>query len=515
MSTEEYIDIRKFFSVKKDASYDPDSKTVTLTPDEPDKIGAITGTTRINLKYDFTLVADINIGKDPNAGNGIAIGFHQGLIDFVGTDNGIKGAPDGVAFLITPYPDLNHPSSGRRVVYGYYEKTNDLTTLGYAPELDPIIDANWRPITLQWNSYKQQLTASFYIKSELVHWELNKDDYAIDIQKYTFIIGASTEKIHNKHQIRIKKFDAQFVPRITAQDTSIKQGEAFDPLHDPSIKLKAIDANDGDITQQIQVVENKVDSSIPGEHKVTYAVKNSVGESDETTIKVTVIGKPKITANDISINQDASFDPLHDPSIELKATDAVDGDITKKIQVENTVDSSKPGEYKVTYTVKNSLGGSEQKTIKVTVIAKPIIAEHWENLEVKGWKLFSGVEIKLVKDPDKVLKGEWALYTDQHTAIYKEIRLQSGKKYKLSVSIKPKDESLLASHYVKIFLKANHASQSSRTLVNMPLSQGETIQKGYRRIEAEFTAQENEDDPLFIVENFNAGWIDSIKIARV
>ncbi len=46
----------------------------------------------------------------------------------------------------------------------------------------------------------------------------------------------------------------------------------FDPF-DKRINLSAYDRVDGDITDKIKVVENNVDSSIPGKYQVTYEVK--------------------------------------------------------------------------------------------------------------------------------------------------------------------------------------------------------------------------------------------------
>ena len=63
--------------------------------------------------------------------------------------------------------------------------------------------------------------------------------------------------------------------------------ELFDPF-DKRINLSAYDRVDGDITDKIKVVENNVDSSIPGKYQVTYEVKNSVNEVARKTINVTV-----------------------------------------------------------------------------------------------------------------------------------------------------------------------------------------------------------------------------------
>ena len=60
-----------------------------------------------------------------------------------------------------------------------------------------------------------------------------------------------------------------------------------------------------------------------------------------------------------------SFDPLKD----VTAYDEEDGDLTESIEVvENTVDTSKVGEYLVKYSVSDSNGGNTTKVIKVNII---------------------------------------------------------------------------------------------------------------------------------------------------
>lgn len=74
---------------------------------------------------------------------------------------------------------------------------------------------------------------------------------------------------------------------------------------------------------------------------------------------------PSINANDASIKTGMSFNPL---SL-ANASDQEDGNLTNKIQiVENTVDLSKAGSYKIVYKVTDSQGKSATKEIKVNVI---------------------------------------------------------------------------------------------------------------------------------------------------
>ncbi|MBC1566589.1 LPXTG cell wall anchor domain-containing protein [Listeria booriae] len=155
-------------------------------------------------------------------------------------------------------------------------------------------------------------------------------------------------------------------PVIVAQDAILYVGDTFDILKGVSAR----DLKDGDITINVMVKESTVDTSKPGEYKVTYEVTNSVGETTTKTVKVTVLSKPTILAEDTRLYVGDSFNPLKD----VTANDAKDGDITSNVIIkENTVDTTKPGEYKVTYEVTNSVGETTTKTVKVTVLSKPVI----------------------------------------------------------------------------------------------------------------------------------------------
>ncbi|WP_270506523.1 immunoglobulin-like domain-containing protein [Paraclostridium sordellii] len=158
------------------------------------------------------------------------------------------------------------------------------------------------------------------------------------------------------------------VPEITASDVEIKVGEKFNPLSEVSAK----DHEDGDITNNIEMIENTVDTSKAGVYKVVYKVTDSQGASKTKEIKVTVVQGlvgmnkvPEITASDVEIKVGEKFNPLSG----ISAKDHEDGDITNKIEViENTVDTSKAGLYKVVYKVRDSQGASKTKEIKVNVV---------------------------------------------------------------------------------------------------------------------------------------------------
>ena len=80
--------------------------------------------------------------------------------------------------------------------------------------------------------------------------------------------------------------------------------------------VTASDKEDGDITANLEVVKNEVDTTKAGVYEVTYKVTDSQGASYTTTIQVTVNPKmetlneaPIITATDKTITVGDTFDP--------------------------------------------------------------------------------------------------------------------------------------------------------------------------------------------------------------
>ncbi|BDE94830.1 BspA family leucine-rich repeat surface protein [Raoultibacter timonensis] len=78
-------------------------------------------------------------------------------------------------------------------------------------------------------------------------------------------------------------------PVISAEDKSLKVGDAFDPLDGVS----AHDEEDGPIALSADnVVFNDVNASRPGDYSVTYRVTDSGGASSEKSIAVKVVDEP-------------------------------------------------------------------------------------------------------------------------------------------------------------------------------------------------------------------------------
>lgn len=157
-------------------------------------------------------------------------------------------------------------------------------------------------------------------------------------------------------------------PVITGQDTSIKAGRPFDPM----AGVTATDAEDGDLTSDIKIINNNVNADVAGVYQVTYSITDSDGNTTEQTYTVTVLTneKPVIHASDITLAFGQAFDPIAG----VTAEDLEDGDLTGQIQViSNDVNPNIAGIYHVTYSVTDSDGNETQITITVLVGAQPIV----------------------------------------------------------------------------------------------------------------------------------------------
>ena len=253
-------------------------------------------------------------------------------------------------------------------------------------------------------------------------------------------------------------------PVITATDKIIEVGDTFDPMAD----VTATDAEDGDLTDKIEILKNDVNVNEPGIYDVTYKVTDTKGASYTTTIKVTVNPKaadlnacPVIKATDKTLTVGDEFDPLAD----VTAEDEEDGDLTDKIKIlNNEVDMTKPGKYEVTYKVTDSGGASYVKTIKVTVNPKmeplnaaPIIKAEDKTLTVgdtfdpladvtatdeEDGNLTDKIEIKK-NDVDTTKPGKYEVtykVTDSKGASYTK---------SITVTVNPKMEPINAAPIIK------------------------------------------------------------------
>ena len=139
----------------------------------------------------------------------------------------------------------------------------------------------------------------------------------------------------------------------------------------------ASDNYDGDISADVVIGGDSVDTSTVGQYTVTYNVTDSSGNAasevtrtvsvtDTTAPVITLVGDAQITVEVGSTYTDLG----------ATASDNYDGDITADISVTNPVDTSVIGSYTVTYNVSDSSGNAASevtRTVNVTDTTVPVI----------------------------------------------------------------------------------------------------------------------------------------------
>lgn len=99
--------------------------------------------------------------------------------------------------------------------------------------------------------------------------------------------GSTTEQTLKESGISYSYplFELNQIPVIECEDITISLNASFDPLED----VKAMDAENGDLTKDIVILDNNVDVSKEGEYTIVYEVKDSQGASCQKIRKVKVI----------------------------------------------------------------------------------------------------------------------------------------------------------------------------------------------------------------------------------
>lgn len=190
----------------------------------------------------------------------------------------------------------------------------------------------------------------------------DKDGHTTEFVRKVVVFDKSSDK----REVPLLGFDGGGIKDDTL---NISMGDKFAPMK----YIAASDKEDGDITKNIRVVQNNVDTNKVGKYTVTYEVKDKDSNRSTKVLNVNVLPKsfnnitgeaPLIDIPDVTLNTGDKFNPKEG----LVALDKKDGDITNKVVVSrNDVNTNRPGKYKVTYTVVDSDKNVTNKTITVTV----------------------------------------------------------------------------------------------------------------------------------------------------
>lgn len=138
--------------------------------------------------------------------------------------------------------------------------------------------------------------------------------------------------------------------------------------------IRVEDVLDGDLTNQLRIVESDYSNYVPGEYQITVQVTNSAGDTTEQTFPIQCVseqelGVPTITLSvySVSLQAGADFD-AGDYIEEVSGTDETGRPLTKEdVRISSGVNTQEPGTYQVGYSLQGS-GGTG--TVRLTVIVE-------------------------------------------------------------------------------------------------------------------------------------------------
>lgn len=160
-------------------------------------------------------------------------------------------------------------------------------------------------------------------------------------------------------------------PVITLTDgTDIARDKGVD-FADPG--FSATDECDGDLTANVTVT-GSVDGHTYGTYTLTYTVSDSSGNIGEIkrTVRIADLTKPVISLKGDVKTYIKVGTAYSDPG--FSASDNIDGDMTSKVTVSGSVDTSKMGINTITYSVADSFGNQTSVTRKIYVYHQQISA---------------------------------------------------------------------------------------------------------------------------------------------
>lgn len=138
--------------------------------------------------------------------------------------------------------------------------------------------------------------------------------------------------------------------------------------------IRVEDVLDGDLTNQLRIVESDYSNYIPGEYQITIQVTNSAGDTTEQTFPIQCVseqelGAPTITLSVYSVTlQTGEAFRAEDYIEEVSGADETGRTMTSAdVRISSGVDTQEPGTYQVGYSLQGS-GGTG--TARLTVIVE-------------------------------------------------------------------------------------------------------------------------------------------------
>ena len=250
--------------------------------------------------------------------------------------------------------------------------------------------------TANYNDMEESITVSYIVidtKKPVIDLVINEDTYTSPKDKYVEEGFSAIDNYDGDLTDKVIREEKDGIVFYTVSDsfgntTTVERKIVYKDTVAPVITLNgeadlkistgeeyveagfvASDDCEGDISDKV-VVSGEVDTAKNGSYVITYAVKDSYGNECVINRNVTV---QDITPPTISLKGDKNQyikigSTYSDPG--FSALDTVDGDMTDKVQVSGSVDTSKIGSYTINYKVTDSSGNSNSVSRQIYVFDK-------------------------------------------------------------------------------------------------------------------------------------------------
>ena len=162
---------------------------------------------------------------------------------------------------------------------------------------------------------------------------------------------------------------------------TVNYGDGFD-IHN------YVDIKDNYDVNPTVTVEGNVDTrNITDAQPIKVTATDSSGNqtSNDYEVKVADMTGPAITlkSDNVDVKYGTSFDPKSNLA---SAIDNLDGDVTGKVEITGTVNTTKAGAYRVYYRVTDNAGNRSETSAKINVSAAPVVQVKTNNKNNKSNK---------------------------------------------------------------------------------------------------------------------------------
>lgn len=186
---------------------------------------------------------------------------------------------------------------------------------------------------------------------------------------YTLTYRVTDQSGKSDSKVRTVTVNENLPPVFTLEGDAVMTIECGDTYEEPGVT--ALDDCDGDLTADIQVGGDTVNTLVPATYVITYDASDRFNNAAQATRTVTVADKtrPVVTLlgdTEVRIEYGGEFS---DPG--ATAYDSCDGDLSDLIIIQSdTIDTSVPGGYSINYSVTDS-AGNQNNSIRQIVVSGP------------------------------------------------------------------------------------------------------------------------------------------------